>query len=150
MSIKMFNEYIRQLHVSAPTGHLQVVFKRTLSPTTYNVRASDGEISTSGLSCVIVNFYVQCGGVFWLEARWGLVASIEFEVGVKRRVPLFPWGRVAGRPEMALEVQSLACGTEMCVRKQGAVPPRSFRASPQHDPKEEEEHASSHQLQTRY
>ena len=29
LSIKMFNDYIRQLHVSAPTGHLQVVFKRT-------------------------------------------------------------------------------------------------------------------------
>ena len=28
-SIKMFNDYIRQLHVSAPAGHLQVVFKRT-------------------------------------------------------------------------------------------------------------------------
>jgi len=28
MSIKMYNDYIRQLHVSAPTGHLQVVFKR--------------------------------------------------------------------------------------------------------------------------
>jgi len=25
----MFNDYIRQLHVSAPAGHLQVVFKRT-------------------------------------------------------------------------------------------------------------------------
>jgi len=24
----MFNDYIRQLHVSAPIGHLQVVFKR--------------------------------------------------------------------------------------------------------------------------
>ena len=30
LSIKMFNDYIRQLHVSASTGHLQVVFKRTL------------------------------------------------------------------------------------------------------------------------
>jgi len=29
MSIKMFNDYIRQLHVSAPIGHLQIVFKRT-------------------------------------------------------------------------------------------------------------------------
>ena len=28
-TVKMFNDYIRQLHVSAPTGHLQVVFKRT-------------------------------------------------------------------------------------------------------------------------
>jgi len=28
MSIKMFNDYNRQLHVSAPTGHLQVVFRR--------------------------------------------------------------------------------------------------------------------------
>ena len=29
------------------------------------------------------------------SARWGLVASIEIEVGVvKRRVPLLPWGRV--------------------------------------------------------
>ena len=52
------------------------------------------------------------------SARWGLVASIEIEVGVvKRRVPLLPWGRVAGRPVMTLEAQSLACGTEMCVRR---------------------------------
>jgi len=29
LSIKMFNDYIRQLHVSVHTGHLQVVFKRT-------------------------------------------------------------------------------------------------------------------------
>ena len=29
LSIKMFNDYIRQLHVSVPTGHLHVVFKRT-------------------------------------------------------------------------------------------------------------------------
>ena len=42
------------------------------------------------------------------SARWGLVASIEIEVGVKRRVPLLPWSRVAGRPEMTLEAQSLA------------------------------------------
>ena len=48
------------------------------------------------------------------SARWGLVASIEIEVGVKKRVPLLPWGRVAGRPEMTLEAQSLACGKEMC------------------------------------
>ena len=52
------------------------------------------------------------------SARWGLVASIEIEVGVvKRRVPLLPWGRVAGRPEVTLDAQSLACGTEMCVRR---------------------------------
>jgi hypothetical protein len=48
------------------------------------------------------------------SARWGLVASIEIEVGVvKRRVPC---SRVAGRPEMTA-AQSLACGTEMCVRR---------------------------------
>jgi len=40
------------------------------------------------------------------SARWGLVASNEIEVGVKRRVPLLPWGRVAGRPDMTLEAQS--------------------------------------------
>ena len=27
--LRCFNDYTRQLHVSAPTGHLQVVFKRT-------------------------------------------------------------------------------------------------------------------------
>ena len=27
--LRCFNDYIRQLHVSAPPGHLQVVFKRT-------------------------------------------------------------------------------------------------------------------------
>jgi hypothetical protein len=42
------------------------------------VRARDGEISTSGLSRVIINFYVECDGMLWLEARLGLVASIEF------------------------------------------------------------------------
>jgi len=50
----MFNDYIRQLHVPAPTGHLQVVFKRTEGPTIYNVRARDGEISTSGLSNIVI------------------------------------------------------------------------------------------------
>ena len=51
------------------------------------------------------------------SARWGLVTSIGIEVGVKRRVPLLPCGRVAGRPEMTLVAQSLACGTEMRVRR---------------------------------
>jgi len=49
------------------------------------------------------------------SARWGLVASIEIELGVKRRVPLLPWGRVAGRPEMPLEAQSLAYIPGVCV-----------------------------------
>jgi hypothetical protein len=35
----------------------------------YIVRARDGEISTSGLCCVISNFYVECGGMLWLQAR---------------------------------------------------------------------------------
>ena len=49
------------------------------------------------------------------SARWGLVASIEIEVGVaKRRVPLLPWGHVAVSTEMTLEAQSLVCGTQ-CV-----------------------------------
>ena len=53
------------------------------------MRARDGEISTSGLCCIIINFCVECGGVLWLEARYGPVASIEIEVGiVKRCVPL--------------------------------------------------------------
>ena len=47
----------------------------------------------------------------------GLVASIEIKVGVKRRVPLLPWGRAAGKPEITLEAQSLACRTQMCVRR---------------------------------
>ena len=49
--------------------------------------------------------------------RWGLVASIEIEVRVKSGVPLLPWGRVAVRPEMTLGAQSLACETEICVRR---------------------------------
>jgi len=76
---------------------------RELKVLLYNVRACDGEIST-------VFNAMEC------SARWGLVASIKIEVGVKRRVPLLPWGRVAGRSEMTLEALSLACGTEMCVR----------------------------------
>ena len=35
------------------------------------------------------------------------MASIEIEFGVKRRVSLLPWGRVAGRPAMTLEAQFL-------------------------------------------
>jgi len=27
--LRYFNDHTKQLHVSAPTGHLQVVFKRT-------------------------------------------------------------------------------------------------------------------------
>ena len=38
LSIKMLNDYFRQLHVSAPTGHLQVVFKRTLSSLKDNLK----------------------------------------------------------------------------------------------------------------
>ena len=49
------------------------------------------------------------------SARCALVSSIEFEVCVKRRVPLLPWGRVAGRPEMTLEAQSLAYIPGVCV-----------------------------------
>ena len=57
------------------------------------------------------------------SARCGLVASIEIEVGVKRRVIIIiiiiiiiiPWGRVAGRPEMTLEAQSLAYIPGVCV-----------------------------------
>ena len=47
------------------------------------------------------------------------MASIEIEVGVKRRVPLLPWGRVVGRPEMTLEVQSRACGDSDVCEKGG-------------------------------
>ena len=32
VKLRCFNDYTRQLHVSAPTGHLQVVFKRTYGP----------------------------------------------------------------------------------------------------------------------
>jgi len=47
VSLKVyFNDYTGQLHVSAFTGHLQVVFKRTEGPTAYIVRARDAEIST--------------------------------------------------------------------------------------------------------
>ena len=53
-----FNEYTRQLHVSACIGHFQVVFKRTSGPTIYIERVRDGEISAYGLCCVICNFYV--------------------------------------------------------------------------------------------
>ena len=73
--LRCFNDYTTQLHVSAPTGHLQVVFKRNEVPTIYIyiyiyiVRTRDGEISTSGFCCVICNFYVKCGGMLWLEAR---------------------------------------------------------------------------------
>ena len=64
------------------------------------MRARDGEISTSGLTTMFNA--VAC------SARWGLVAGIEIEVGVKRRVPLLPWGRVARMPEMTLEAKFLA------------------------------------------
>jgi hypothetical protein len=48
--------------------------------------------------CIIVNYYVQCGGV---------LCTMGCGVGVKRRAPLLPWGRVAWRPEMTLEAQYL-------------------------------------------
>jgi len=47
--LRCFNDYTRQLHVLASTGHLQVVFKRTYGPTVYIVCTRDGEISISGL-----------------------------------------------------------------------------------------------------
>ena len=50
---------------------------RELKVLLYNVRACDGEIST-------VFNAMEC------SARWGLVASIEIEVGVKRRVEISP------------------------------------------------------------
>ena len=43
------------------------------------------------------------------------MASIKIEGCVKRHVPLLPWGRVAGRPEMTLEAQSLAYIPGVCV-----------------------------------
>ena len=52
----------------------------------YNVCACDGEISTFGLCCVIVNYYIQCGGVLCTMG-----SGIGIEVGVKRRVPLLPF-----------------------------------------------------------
>ena len=58
--------------------------------TLYIVRALDEEISTSGLCCVISYFCVECGSMLWLEARYCLVVSIEFDISwcagiVKRR-----------------------------------------------------------------
>ena len=61
--LRCFNDNTRQLHASASTGHLQVVFKRTLGPTIYNITCAHAmEISTSGLCCVIISFYVECSG----------------------------------------------------------------------------------------
>jgi len=45
------------------------------------VRARDGEISASGLYCVVCNLYIG-NVVCWLEARQGLVASIELQSSV--------------------------------------------------------------------
>ena len=36
----------------------------------YNVRARDGEISTSGFCYVIMNLYFECGGMLRLQARY--------------------------------------------------------------------------------
>ena len=44
------------------------------------MRAHGGEISTSELCCVMCDFCIECGGLFRLEARRGLGASIEFQV----------------------------------------------------------------------
>ena len=72
----MFNDYTRQLHVSAFPGHLLVVLRELkvlqyiyIYIYIYCVHACDGEISTSGLCCVISNFSVECGGMLWLEAQ---------------------------------------------------------------------------------
>ena len=56
------------------------------------MRARDGEISTAGLCCIIINFCVECDGMLWLE---GLVGSVVFEVCwcsdiVKWRLPIPP------------------------------------------------------------
>ena len=40
-----------------------MLYLRELKVLLYNVRARDGEISTTRFCCVIVNYYVQCGGV---------------------------------------------------------------------------------------
>ena len=39
------------------------------------VRARDGEISTSGLCCVIINLCAECCGMLWLEAHNALIYS---------------------------------------------------------------------------
>jgi len=62
--LRCFNDYTTQLHVSALIGHRQVFFKRTYGATLYTVRARDGEISTSGICCVICNFFIGNGVVF--------------------------------------------------------------------------------------
>jgi len=43
--LRCFNDYTRQLHVSAPTGHLQVVFRRTEGRIIYSVRTRDLSIT---------------------------------------------------------------------------------------------------------
>jgi len=62
----------RKVHVSALTGHGQVFFKTTCDPTIYIVRTRDGEISTSGLYCVIYNFYI---GMRWCVLARGAIGS---------------------------------------------------------------------------
>jgi len=56
--------------VSGPvTSVARVDVQIFLKDPVYNVRAHDGEISASGFCCIIINFYVECGGMLWLEAH---------------------------------------------------------------------------------
>ena len=56
--LKCFNDYTRQPHVSAPTGHLQVVFKRTSGPRTLNSLEDDLKMASRGrniwLSSIVI------------------------------------------------------------------------------------------------
>ena len=59
VSIKVYlMAVLQELHVSAFTGHLQVVLKRTYGPTIYTVRARGAEISTYGPYCVVSFLFV--------------------------------------------------------------------------------------------
>ena len=42
------------------------------------MRARDEEISTSGFYCVIINFYVECGGMLWLEHTTALNIVVNY------------------------------------------------------------------------
>ena len=55
--------------------HLLVIVRfssRVYGPTIYIVHARDGEISTSGLYCIICNFYIQNMVVWihWIIPLW--------------------------------------------------------------------------------
>ena len=67
--LRCFNDCTRQLHVSAPTGHLAGCLQENLR--SYSIMCTRVMERSLHLGCVIVNYYVQCGGVLCMMGSGG-------------------------------------------------------------------------------